>query len=65
MWNLLYTNVTCASKTGMILAALFLRKMKIRKLGKIIETLLSFSQNNGRRQLLLHNDIILEIIIQN
>jgi hypothetical protein len=48
-------------------AALFLRKMKIRKLGEIVETLILslFCQNNGRRQLLLQNDIILEIIIQN
>jgi hypothetical protein len=33
----MYINVTCASKTGMMSAVLFLRKL--RKLGEIVETL--------------------------
>jgi hypothetical protein len=38
----------------------------LAKLLKLFLSLVSlFSQNNGRRQLLLQNDIILEIIIQN
>jgi hypothetical protein len=47
-------------------AALFLRKMKVKKIVKTFFKPLSlFSQNNGRRQLLLQNDIIWEIIIKN
>jgi dsDNA-specific endonuclease/ATPase MutS2 len=62
--------VTCASKTGIMSAAVFLRKMKIKKIGRNVETLFFkplslFSQNNERRQLLLQNDIIFERIIQN
>jgi hypothetical protein len=46
---------------------IFEKNEKLRKLGKIVETVFKpiFSQNNGRRQLLLQNDIILEIITQN
>jgi hypothetical protein len=58
-------NVTCASKTGITSAALFLRKMKIKKIGRNCGNSCFFSQNNGHRQLLLQNDIILEINIQN
>jgi hypothetical protein len=62
--TILGQNVTCASKTGIMSAALFLRKMKIKKIGRNFLSLLSLlSQNNGRGQLLFQNDIILEIII--
>jgi hypothetical protein len=59
--------VTCANKTGIMSAALFLRKMKIKtNFETLFFSLLSlFSQNNGHGQLLLQNDIILEIITQN
>jgi hypothetical protein len=33
----MFMNVTCASKIGMMSAALFLRKMKIKKIVEIIE----------------------------
>jgi hypothetical protein len=66
--NILNVFVTCVSKTGIMSAALFWRKIKIKKIGRNCwnSVFLSlFSQNNGRRQLLLQNDIILEIIIPN
>jgi hypothetical protein len=33
--------VTCASKTGMMLAALFLRKMKIKQIGQNFKPIFS------------------------
>jgi hypothetical protein len=64
---LIYIRHIC--KTGIMSAALFWRKMKMNQIGRncwnCFLSLHVFSQYNGRRKLILQNDIIFKIIIQN